>query len=152
MSIKEAVLSDLSLVKEISETTITEVYSHYYPKGAVKFFLEHHSQTNICNDIKLQQVYLCFDVMQNVGGTVTIKDNEISRLFVLPSHQGKGYGTEMLDFAENAISNKYPKVVLAASLPTKNLYIKRGYKNVEYNIISASHGDFLCYDVMEKQL
>lgn len=152
MSIKEAVLSDVSLVKEISEATITEVYFHYYPKGAVEFFLAHHSETNICNDIKLQQVYLCFDVMQNVVGTVTIKNNEICRLFVLPSHQGKGYGTEMLDFAEMIISNKYSKVVLAASLPAKNLYIKRGYKDVEYNIISAGYGDFLCFDIMEKQL
>lgn len=152
MSIKQAVLSDLSLVKEISKATIFEIYPHYYPKGAVEFFLAHHCESNICNDIKLQQVYLCFDTMQNAVGTVTIKANEICRLFVLPLYQGKGFGKEMLDFAEKTISNKYSKIVLDASLPAKKIYLKRGYKDIEYNIIPTDYGDFLCYDVMEKQV
>lgn len=88
--------------------------------------------------------------MQNVVGTVTIKDNEVCRLFVLPSYQGNGYGTEMLNFAEKVISNKYSKAILAASLPAKNLYLNRGYRDVEYNIICTKYDDFLCYDVMEK--
>ena len=93
MSIKQAVLSDLSIVKKISEVTISEIYPHYYPKGAVDFFLTHHSEANILSDIRLNRVFLCLDTKQNVVGTVTIKTNEICRLFVLPSYQGKGYGT-----------------------------------------------------------
>lgn len=38
MSIKKASISDLNTVKKISETTISEIYPHYYPKGAVEFF------------------------------------------------------------------------------------------------------------------
>ena len=152
MSILQAVLSDLSLVKAISEDTISEIYPHYYPKGAVGFFLSHHSAASICNDIKLHRVYLCVDIERNAVGTVTIRDNEICRLFVLPLYQGRGYGTELLDFAEKVISEQYSKIVLAASFPAKSMYLKRGYKNVEYNIISTDHGDFLCYDVMEKQV
>ena len=152
MSIKQAALSDLSLVKEISKVTISEIYPHYYPKGAVEFFLAHHSEANICNDIKLERVYLCFDIMQNVAGTVTIKANEICRLFVLPAYQGKGYGTEMLEFAESLISYKYSKIILSASLPAKNMYLKRRYKDTAYHIIPTGFGDFLCYDVMEKQV
>ena len=152
MNILQAVLSDLSLVKAISADTISEIYPHYYPKGAVDFFLSHHSEANICSDIKLQRVYLCVDMEQNAVGTVTVRDNEICRLFVLPAYQGKGYGTEMLDFAEKVISDHYSKIVLDASFPAKNMYLKRGYKVAEYNIISTDHGDFLCYDVMEKQI
>ena len=92
MSMKQASLSDLSIIKRISEITISEIYPHYYPKGAVDFFLTHHSEANILNDIKLNRVFLCSDIMQNPVGTVTIKTNEICRLFVLPSYQGKGYG------------------------------------------------------------
>lgn len=152
MSIKEAVLSDLSIVKRISEITISEIYPHYYPNGAVKFFLEHHSETNIVNDIKLNQVFLCLDTEQNIVGTVTIRANEISRLFVLPRYQGNGYGTEMLDYAENIISNKYSNIMLDASMPAKKLYQKRGYKETEFNIIPTDYNDFLCYDVMVKQI
>ena len=46
MSIRQAVLSDLDRVKYISEVTISEIYPHYYPKGAVDFFLAHHSENN----------------------------------------------------------------------------------------------------------
>ena len=35
-----------------------------------------------------------------------------------------------------------------ASFPAKRIYLKRGYKETEYNIIEADNGDCLCYDVM----
>lgn len=152
MSIKQAVLSDLSEVKKISEVTISEIYPHYYPKGAVEFFLAHHSEDNIANDIKLNRVFLCFDIKQNVVGTVTIKANEICRLFVLPSYQGNGYGKEMLEYAEEIIFRQYSKIVLDASLPAKRIYQKRGYKETIFNVIPTSYNDFLCYDVMVKQI
>lgn len=152
MSIIQAVLSDLNTVKEISEGTISEIYPHYYPKGAVEFFLSHHSNSNICNDIKLRRVYLYFDTERNAVGTITIKNNEICRFFVLPLYQKRGYGTEMLDYAEQVISNKFSNAMVAASLPAKNLYLKRGYKSIEYKIITTDDNDFLCYDIMEKRL
>ena len=151
MSIRQAVLADLSIVKNISEITISEIYPHYYPKGAVGFFLEHHREENILDDIKKNRVFLCLDTLQNAIGTITVKDNEICRLFVLPSYQGKGYGTELLDYAEKEISCQYSKIVLDASLPAKKIYLHRGYKDVEFNIIATENSDFLCYDVMEKR-
>lgn len=89
MSIRQATLKDLCIIKKISEVTITEIYPHYYPKGAVDFFLSHHNEVNILKDINMNHVFLCLDAEQNAVGTVTIKANEICRLFVLPSYQGK---------------------------------------------------------------
>lgn len=104
MSIRKAVLSDVDIVKMIADTTISEVYPHYYPEGAVEYFLSHHSEQNIAGDIEENRVFLCLDPEQKVVGTVTVRDNEICRLFVLPECQGRGYGTEMLDYAEKLIS------------------------------------------------
>lgn len=151
MSIKQAALSDLRTVRNISEVTISEIYPHYYPKGAVDYFLSHHSEKNILNDLKMNRVFLCSDISGHVVGTVTISENEICRLFVLPACQGLGYGSEMLDFAEKMILSQYSRIVLAASLPAKKLYLKRGYKDVEFNVIPAGESDFLAYDVMEKE-
>lgn len=53
MSIRQAVLADLSTVKNITELTISEVYPRYYPKGAVDFFLEHHNEEEIANGMDL---------------------------------------------------------------------------------------------------
>ena len=54
----------------------------------------------------------------------------------------------MLDFAEKKILESYDCVQIDASFPAKRIYLKRGYKEVEYNIIDTENGDCLCYDVM----
>ena len=152
MSIRKAGMSDIETVKEISYQAISQIYPRYYPMGAVEFFLSHHSEENIINDIKRECVYLCDDGGQNTVGTVTVKENEICRLFVLPVFQGNGYGRELLTFAESKIKEKYGEIILDSSLPAKGIYLKRGYKEKEYHTIKTENGDFLCYDIMVKQI
>ncbi len=149
MNIKKAVLSDAEMVKAITEQTINSVYPQYYPKGAVDFFLSHHNENNIKSDIEKGIVYVLYD-NENAVGTVTLRDNEICRLFVLPEYQGKGFGGRLLDFAEKKIAENYGKIIIDASLPAKPIYLKRGYVFTEYHTIKTENGDFLCYDVMEK--
>lgn len=129
MSIKQAALPDLSTIKKISEVTVSEIYPHYYPKGAVEYFLAHHNEVNIIKDIKENQVFLRSDLKRNAVGTVTIRENEICRLFVLPSRQGNGYGTELLDHAEKIISHQYSKIILSSSLPAKKYINTDVYSN-----------------------
>lgn len=155
MDIKPALMSDLNTIKKIILTTISEVYPHYYSNGAVQFFINHHSDSNIANDISNKCVFLCVDCVdlkQIAVGTVTIKDNEICRLFVLPAYQGNGYGKELMNYAETKIFENYNEIKLASSLSAKTIYLKRGYKETEYHTIKTDNGDFLCYDVMIKQV
>ena len=152
MSIKQAYKDDLQVVKYITIETINQIYPHYYPKGAVEFFVEHHNDINIINDIDAGKVFLCVNEEGQTIGTVSLKDNDICRLFVLPEYQGKGYGRELLDFAENEIAKKYEEIMIDASLPAKCIYLKRGYREKESHIINANYGDFLCYDVMVKKV
>ena len=151
MSIKQAYKEDLQVVKYITIETINQIYPHYYPKGAVEFFVEHHNDTNIINDIEAGKVFLCVNEEGQPVGTVSIKGNDICRLFVLPEYQGQGYGRMLLDFAENEIIKKYEEIMIDASLPAKRIYLKRGYREKESHIINANYGDFLCYDVMVKK-
>lgn len=150
MSIELAQKQDLYVVKDITHTTINEIYPHYYPNGAVAFFLEHHNDRNIENDISGDHVFLCFDPEHNAVGTVTIRNNEICRLFVLPQYQGNGYGKELLGFAESDIAKRYNEIILDASLPAKSIYLKRGYKEIGYHTVKTEHNDYLCYDIMKK--
>ena len=152
MGIRLAQLSDCNIVKLITVTTINEVYPHYQPNGAVTFFLNHHNDENIANDISNNYVFLSSDLEGNTVGTVTVKKNEICRLFVLPQYQGNGYGREMLEFAEKEISKHYNEIIIDASLSAKAIYLKRGYKETEYHIIKTEQNDYLCYDVMKKHL
>lgn len=150
MSIIHANEEHLETVKAITISTISRIYPHYYPKGAVDFFLAHHNEEIIFQDIQSGFVYLNVDQWQNAVGTVTLRTNEICRLFVLPQYQGRGLGRELLDFAEDRISEQNRTAVLDASLPAKSIYVKRGYIEVEARSIRTASGDYLCYDVMRK--
>lgn len=152
MNIVSARECDLTIIKKITHTTINEIYPHYYPNGAVAFFLSHHSDENIKEDISNHCVFICYDTEQTAVGTVTIRKNEICRLFVLPEYQGNGYGKALLDYAEKSITQSYDEILIDASLSAKSIYLRRGYKEIEYHIIKTENNDYLCYDVMKKQL
>lgn len=151
MTIRKAARGDLSTVRKIVADTISMVYPHYYPNGAVDFFLSHHSVENIARDIENGCVYLCSAGDEDIG-TVTVCKNELMRLFVTAEHQGKGYGRELLDFAESLIAQDYDDIIIDASFPAKRIYLKRGYRETDYNIIHTENGDNLCYDVMKKKV
>lgn len=148
--IKLATLKDTDTVFDITQHTIDAVYPSYYPAGAVDFFKKHHSRERIEKDIDNKIVFVFIKDDETIG-TVTIKDNEILRLFVSPKHQKKGYGRELLDFAEGKVREGYSEIVIDASLPAKSIYLKRGYKEISYNKILTDNGDYLCYDVMVKE-
>lgn len=149
MNIIKAAAKHLEMVQEITCETIKTIYPHYYAKGAVDFFLAHHSSENILRDIQSGIVFLlCED--ERMVGTVTIKNNEICRLFVLPQYQKCGYGKALLDFAEQKIAEQYDVIILDASLPAKGIYQKRGFVEMETKVITTENGDLLCYDEMRK--
>ena len=54
----------------------------------------------------------------------------------------------MLDYAETKILESQDCVLVDASLPAKQIYLRRGYKEIEYDIIKTDNGDFLCFDIM----
>lgn len=147
--IRPAVPAESGIITELVRETIKAVYPKYYPAGAVEFFLAHHKSEKIASDIGAGKVYVT-ERDGIIAGTVTIDGNGIERLFVEPSKQGNGYGGQLIDFAENIIFGYSETVWLDSSLPAKSIYIKRGYKEKEYHKILTDNGDFLCYDIMEK--
>ena len=44
--------TDLKTVLQITRDTISKIYPKYYAKGVVEFFLQHHKQDNILEDIQ----------------------------------------------------------------------------------------------------
>ena len=144
-----AEIKDLERVLQITSDTISDIYSHYYAKGVVDFFLEHHSRENVLSDIENGMVWLLEEDGCPIG-TVTIKGNAVNRLFVLPDYQSHGYGSQLMNFAEAKIAEKYSRVHIDSSLAAKEMYLKRGYKEKKTCKIQAGNGDILIYDEMEK--
>lgn len=151
MTIQKAIFTDTQTVYSLTAATISEVYPHYYPSGAVKIFLDYHNEEVIAEDIADGRVFLCRDSDGNAVGTVTLCGNEIQRLYVLPEYQGRGFGGALLEFAEQKLFKTFDEVIVEASLPAKGLYKKRGYSETEYLYMRAENGDFLCWDKMIKR-
>lgn len=151
MEIITAKSGDLVTVFNIVQTTIKAVYPHYYSKGAVDFFAAHHSREHIAADIEAGIVSIALSDGRAVG-TVTVKADNVNRLFVLPDEQGKGYGGELLRFAESVIAKSYGTARLDSSLPAKQIYLRKGYMVIDSRAIGTDGGDFLCYDIMIKRV
>lgn len=149
--IRLAEIADLETILQITHDTISEIYCHHYAEGVVGFFLGHHSREHILSDIENEIVWL-LEEGGNAVGTVTIKGNAVNRLFVLPEWQSHGYGSQLMDFAEDKIAERFTYVHIDSSLAAKEMYLRRGYKEKKTCRILADNGDILIYDEMEKRV
>mgnify|MGYP000819979407 CR=1 FL=1 len=51
-------LADSSaMVSAIVEKTVRTIYPHYYPEGAVQFFVDLHSEANIEEVMAVEEIY-----------------------------------------------------------------------------------------------
>lgn len=147
----KATESDAEQIFELVQQTIKTVYPKYYPKEVVTFFCELHSKENILKDIENGSVGILKDENQIVG-TGSYQDNHITRVYVDPAFQGKGYGSYTMQCLEKHISTQYDVAYLDASLPASHLYETRGYKTIRHEKWPVENGVILVYEVMEKHL
>jgi RimJ/RimL family protein N-acetyltransferase len=136
---------------ELVHGVIQAIYPKYYPAGIVDFFLAHHSIEKIRSDIDKGNVLL-LKVDDQLIGTGSRDENGITRVYVAESHQGKGYGSFLMQKLEDEIAKQYDSVLLDASLPASRMYEKRGYKVLCHKTREISEGAILAYEIMGKSL
>ena len=132
--------------------TIEEIYPKYYPKSAVDFFHEHHSKENMQRLLPDECVLL---LMENnkIIGTAACFENEIKRFFILPKHQGKGYGTLLLKELEKRVDkSKYDMLILDSSLSAVKFYQGNKYVCKDYKVIRLPDENYLFYLEMTKSI
>lgn len=142
---------DREQIYKIVQDTVRTVYPKYYPKEVVDFFCALHNRENIAKDIASQNAGILSDNHQIVG-TGCHDGNHITRVYVLPEFQGKGYGSYIMQCLENEIKKRYATALLDASLPASCLYEHRGYRTQKHERYPVENGVILVYEVMEKQL
>ena len=89
---------------------------------------------------------------ENIVATGCFVDNHITRVYVVPEYQKKGYGTFIMKTIEAQIGEKYDKAYLDASLPAAALYEKLGFSTIKHERYPVENGVILAYEVMEKEL
>lgn len=142
---------ELQAIYDVVQRTIKTIYPKYYPKEVVDFFCEHHNVEAIAEDIKNGHVSV-LKIDDNIVATGCFVDNHITRVYVLPEYQKKGYGTFIMKSIEAQISDKYDKSYLDASLPAAALYEKLGFSTIKHERYPVENGVVLAYEIMEKEL
>lgn len=150
MELLLAKLEDLDELYSVVQNTIRKVYPKYYADGVVEFFCKLHSRENILSDLKSKKVFY-IRVSERIVATGTFSENLITRVFVLPEYQKKGFGSFIFDTFERDILLRYECVVIDASLAACKMYEKRNYKTVRHETVECENGDILVYEVMEKR-
>ena len=151
MEYELATIEDLKAVYDVVQHTIKSIYPKYYPREVVDFFCELHSGDAIEKDIKNGYVSV-LKIDGNIVATGCFADNHITRVYVLPRYQKKGYGTFIMKNIEAQISKKYHKAYLDASLPAAALYEKLGFATVKHERYPVNNEVILAYEIMEKEL
>ena len=151
MEYRLANTEDAKEICEIVQDTIRKVYPKYYLPEIVDMFCELHNEDNIGVDIKNENVYVILE-NNKIIGTGTITENHITRVYVLPEFQGKGFGTFIMKKLEEEIGKQYDKAELDTSLPACKLYYNLGYKTIDHGILECAGGVILVYEIMEKKL
>lgn len=146
-----AIKEDLQAVYDVVQHTIKTIYPKYYPAEVVDFFCDHHSQDAILKDIENGDVSV-LKVDGKIVATGCFVENHITRVYVLPEYQKKGYGTFIVKNIEGQIIDKYDKAYLDASLPAAALYEKLGFSTIKHGRQSVENGVILVYEIMEKEL
>ncbi len=151
MKYRLAKYEDAKYIYEIVQDTIKQVYPKYYLSEIVDMFCEFHNEENIGEDIRNGKVYALLE-NNRIIGTGTIKENHITRVYVLPDFQRKGFGTFIMNQLEEEIGKQYDKAEIDASLPACKLYYNRGYKTIDHGIWECAGGVIQVYEIMEKKL
>lgn len=151
MIYKLATKENVQDVYNIVQHTIKTIYPKYYPAEVVDFFCELHNKDAIAKDIENGHVKI-LEVDDKMIATGCFVENHITRVYVLPEYQKKGYGTYIIKNMEAEIMDKYDTVNLDASLPAAALYEKLGFTTVKHEKYHVKNGRVLVYEIMEKEL
>ena len=150
MEYRKASDKEAQTVCDIVQSTKAEIFPHYYTQAVMDFFGRLHSIDNITKDIDEGNI----DVLTVDGkavGTGSRSGRHITRVYVLPEYEGKGYGSVIMDHLEADIFDEYESCELDASLPAAMFYEHRGYRTVEHRKHDIGDGEVMIYEIMEKK-
>lgn len=118
--------SNIDIAAEIHSVSWKESHKGFCSEKFVLAHTKERQRQYIENEIACgKQFYLL--VENGSKGIVSIKDNLIENLYVLPEEQGKGYGTKLLKYAESICTGIPTLWILSNNKAAKNFYQKHGY-------------------------
>jgi N-acetylglutamate synthase-like GNAT family acetyltransferase len=137
--IRKAKDKDVIKISNLIKKTLNEVNSKDYPQEIIHFMCKFYSSKNIIKKLSTHMIYVVVKD-NNILGTVSLKDNEISSFFIDPKFQYGGIGTKLMAYVELvAKKSGYNSIWLSSSTTAYTFYKKLDYKKIE-NTYSKNFG------------
>ena len=118
---------NIDIAAEIHSISWKESHKTFCSEEFVQAHTKERQRQYIEKEIKCGKQFYIID-KNGAKGIVSIKDNLIENLYVLPMEQGKGYGTKLLQYAEHMCKGIPTLWILSNNEVAKKLYIKMGYE------------------------
>jgi ribosomal protein S18 acetylase RimI-like enzyme len=164
--IRKATLLDIDIILKITKACATSMIS----KNIFQWNAHYPNKLAFTNDVQRGELYV-LELNNQIIGCITIStlmDDEyipvtwltpnknniyIHRLAIHPSHQGKGYAQQLMQFAENySKTNQYVSIRLdtfSKNPRNQKFYDLRGYKKLETIYFpKQSEYPFYCYELV----
>jgi GNAT superfamily N-acetyltransferase len=143
---------DLASVYELVRKTIDISYRPDYPVKVIEFFKKFHTRENILDDARSGCILVALDNGE-IAGTGTLLGAHIRRVFISPSHQGRGIGTLIAaELEKMAASNNVQVLDLSAALGSRTFWESHGFTVREELFAPARKDIVIHYFAMEKIL
>lgn len=152
--IRRFIPEDAEELSKMIEQTIEESYKWVYSKPVREHFKMENTPEEIKKRAEDNYVLVAVDPESNnrIVGTGSLIKNKIFGVYVHPEYQGNGIGIRLMEKLEDyAINNKLKKLVLSASISSRDFYKKLGYKGVPKIEKLDSQTEYVVYE-MEKEL
>lgn len=141
--IRNARAPDAQPLRQLIWNVMNFSYVDKYPPRAIRFFQQFHSQKNIVERCKAGTVLVVEETGKLVA-TGSLLGGEIFAVFVSPDMQGRGLGQAVMSALEREAKAQGIDVVeLSISLPSKNFYLRLGYKIFESRSRDVGEGQTL---------
>jgi len=122
-----------------------------YPKKLIEIWVKGDTPEWI---EKIAKKTNCFVLVEKnrIVGFMSLKDNELNKLFVHPSCQSKGYGTKLINKAISLSKKRGVNTIkLYSNLGAKGFYLKCGFNLIKKVKKSAEGVDYYCF-LMKKKI
>ena len=152
VQIREFTEDDLLSVYRLIQDTIDVSYYEAYPREAVEFFKDYHSEEQILNDAAHGYTIVA-EYKNEVLGTGTLFGINIRRVFVSPPHQHRGTGKLVVrELEKKALLEKSATLDLEASLVSRQFWESLGFVVQREDFVPVRNDQRLYYYQMTKTL
>lgn len=118
---------NVNIAAQIHSISWKESHKSFCSREFVELHTSERQKEYIQKEMELGKVFYML-VEDAPKGIVSVKDNMIENLYVLPSEQHKGYGTNLLQYAESLCAEEPTLWVLDNNKKAYSLYCYLGYQ------------------------